>query len=212
MLPQTVNSPNVEKLLAYSQRRRFGANSHIQCVDERRETLSFIIKGSVTLFIEDEDGREMIIAYLNPGDYFGELGLFATAHQSAGNSPWLRARTECEVADISYQRFRELARRNPVILFDLGKQIAQRLRRTTRKVGDLAFVDVSGRIVSCLLDLCKQPEAMTHPDGMQIRITRLEIGRIVGCSRQMVGQVLKELEERSLVHVRGKTMVIYGTR
>ncbi|MNF00334.1 Cyclic AMP receptor-like protein [compost metagenome] len=53
---------------------------------------------------------------------------------------------------------------------------------------------------------------MTHPDGMQIKITRQEIGRIVGCSREMVGRVLKDLEERSLVQVKGKTMVVYGTR
>jgi CRP/FNR family cyclic AMP-dependent transcriptional regulator len=90
--------------------------------------------------------------------------------------------------------------------------MAQRLRNTTRKVGDLAFFDVTGRVARCLLELCKQPDAMTHPDGMQIKITRQEIGRIVGCSREMVGRVLKDLEERSLVHVKGKTMVVYGTR
>ncbi|MEQ9021684.1 MAG: helix-turn-helix domain-containing protein, partial [Pseudomonadales bacterium] len=82
----------------------------------------------------------------------------------------------------------------------------------TRKVGDLAFMDVTGRVAGCLLELCKQPDAMTHPDGMQIKITRQEIGRIVGCSREMVGRVLKELEEQGLIEVHGKTMVIYGTR
>ena len=63
-----------------------------------------------------------------------------------------------------------------------------------------------------LLELCKQPDAMTHPDGMQIKITRQEIGRIVGCSREMVGRVLKSLEEQGLIEVKGKTMVVYGTR
>lgn len=53
---------------------------------------------------------------------------------------------------------------------------------------------------------------MTHPDGMQIKITRQEIGRIVGCSREMVGRVLKTLEEQELVSAKGKTMVVFGTR
>ena len=53
---------------------------------------------------------------------------------------------------------------------------------------------------------------MPHPDGMQIKDTRQEIGRIVGCSREMVGRVLKNLEEQGLVSVKGKTMVVYGTR
>ena len=86
------------------------------------------------------------------------------------------------------------------------------MRNTTRKVGDLAFFDVTGRVARCLLELCKQPDAMTHPDGMQIKVTRQEIGRIVGCSREMVGRVLKDLEERNLVDVKGKTMVVFGTR
>jgi CRP/FNR family transcriptional regulator, cyclic AMP receptor protein len=90
--------------------------------------------------------------------------------------------------------------------------MATRLRATTRKVGDLAFLDVTGRVARTLLDLCKQPDAMTHPEGMQIKITRQEIGRIVGCSREMVGRVLKNLEEQGLVSVKGKTMVVYGSR
>lgn len=203
---------NIDRVLAHCQRRRFAAKSNIICAGERSDTLSFILKGSVTILIEDDDGREMIIAYLNPGDFFGELGLFESAPQDHERSAWVRAKTECEVAEIGYDKFRELADEDPEILYALGSQMAQRLRNTTRKVGDLAFFDVTGRVARCLLELCKQPDAMTHPDGMQIKITRQEIGRIVGCSREMVGRVLKDLEERSLVHVRGKTMVVFGTR
>jgi CRP/FNR family cyclic AMP-dependent transcriptional regulator len=47
---------------------------------------------------------------------------------------------------------------------------------------------------------------------MQIRVTRQEIGRIVGCSREMVGRVLKTLEEQKLISVKGKTMVVFGAR
>ena len=90
--------------------------------------------------------------------------------------------------------------------------MADRLGKTTQKVGDLAFLDVTGRVARALLDLCKEPDAMTHPDGMQIKITRQEIGRIVGCSREMVGRVLKTLEEQGLVTVKGKTMVVLETR
>jgi hypothetical protein len=55
-----------------------------------------------------------------------------------------------------------------------------RLRKTTYKLKNLAFVDVSGRIAHTLMDLSKQPDAMTHPDGMQIKITRQELGKIAG--------------------------------
>jgi CRP/FNR family cyclic AMP-dependent transcriptional regulator len=90
--------------------------------------------------------------------------------------------------------------------------MALRLRKTSRKVGDLAFLDVTGRVARTLLDLCKEPDALTHPDGMQIRVTRQEISRIVGCSREMAGRVLKVLEEQGLISVKGKTIVVRGTR
>mgnify|MGYP006432426257 FL=1 len=97
-------------------------------------------------------------------------------------------------------------------MFTIGKQIAHRLRNTTRKVGDLAFYDVSGRIARTLINLSKEPDAMTHPNGMQIKITRQEIGRLVNCSREMAGRVLKTLEEQQLISVSGKTIVVFGAR
>src|SRR5690625_2848716 len=113
---------------------------------------------------------------------------------------------------MSDDRCNAISERYPPVLQAIGGQMARRRRHTTREVGDLAFLDVTGRVARTLLDLCKQPDAMTHPDGMQIKITRQEIGRIVGCSREMVGRVLKTLEEQGLVSVKGKTMVVFGTR
>jgi CRP/FNR family cyclic AMP-dependent transcriptional regulator len=203
---------NIDKLLGHCQPRRYSAKNNIICAGDSSESLFFIIKGSVTILIENDEGREMIVAYLNAGDFFGELGLFDPIGHEVERSAWVRAKTECEVAEISYSKFREVTQQEPDILYVIAHQMAERLRNTTRKVGDLAFLDVTGRVARSLMDLCKQPDAMTHPDGMQIKITRQEIGRIVGCSREMVGRVLKALQEQNLVHVKGKTMVVFGTR
>lgn len=205
----TPHIKNVDEFLSHCHRRRYPAKSTIIYAGDKSDSLYYIVKGSVTVLIEDDEGREMIVAYLNDGDFFGEMGLF-DEHDS--RSAWVRAKSECEVAEISYAKFQELSETYPAFLFALSIQMARRLRATTRKVGDLAFLDVTGRVARTLLDLCKEPDAMTHPDGMQIKITRQEIGRIVGCSREMVGRVLKTLEEQGLVLVKGKTMVVYGTR
>ncbi|MEM8498719.1 MAG: cAMP-activated global transcriptional regulator CRP [Pseudomonadota bacterium] len=208
-LALTPHIDRVEQFLAHCHRRRYPAKSTIIYAGDDCDSLYYVIKGSVTVVIEDDEGREMIVAYLNDGDFFGEMGLFDI---EGARSAWVRAKTECEVAEISYQKFTEISDREPQFIKAIGKQMATRLRNTTRKVGDLAFLDVTGRVARTLLDLSKEPDAMTHPDGMQIKITRQEIGRIVGCSREMVGRVLKSLEEQGLVHVKGKTMVVYGTR
>ena len=201
---------NLENFLAHCHRRRYPSKSTLIYAGDASDALYYIIEGSVTVIIEDDEGREMIVAYLNKGDFFGEMGVF-DEDIPATRSALVKSRTECEIAEISYSKFRELSEQYPDILLALGRQMAKRLRLTTRKVGDLAFLDVTGRVARTLLDLCKQPDAMTHPDGMQIKITRQEIGRIVGCSREMVGRVLKTLEEQGLVNVKGKTMVVFGT-
>ena len=120
---------NLDKLLAHCHRRRYTAKSTIIYAGDRCETLFFIVKGSVTILIEDDDGREMIIAYLNSGDFFGEMGLFEKDGSEKERSAWVRAKTECEVAEISYAKFRELTQQDPEILFALGSQMAERLQQ-----------------------------------------------------------------------------------
>ncbi|MGD8785441.1 MAG: cAMP-activated global transcriptional regulator CRP [Thioalkalispiraceae bacterium] len=200
---------SLDRFLEHCHRRHYPAKSVIIYAGDKPDVLYYIIEGSVSVLIEDEDGHEIVLAYLNKGDFFGEMGLFS---EDPNRSAWVRTRTACEVAEISYNKFRQLYQEHPDIMFAMASQMASRLRNTSRKVSDLAFMDVTGRVARTLLDLCKQPDAMTHPDGMQIRITRQEIGRIVGCSREMVGRVLKAMEEQELIHVKGKTIVVFGTR
>ena len=209
--PQILNSlPDIENFLRYCQRQDFKPKSQIIRTGEISKSLYFILDGSVSVIVEDESDHDMVVSYLNPGDFFGEMGLFADADEP--RSAMVQSKTQCEVAEISYERFHKIRAQFPDILFAIGMQMADRLRITTRKLSNLAFVDVSGRIAHTLLDLCAQPDAMTHPDGMQIKVTRQELGRIVGCSREMAGRVLKTLEDDGLISASGKTIVVFNAR
>jgi CRP/FNR family cyclic AMP-dependent transcriptional regulator len=204
----------LQPFLSFCHRRRYPAKTDIIHPGDQADILYYLVEGSVTILIEDEDGKEIILTYLNKGDFIGEMGLFMA---QANRSVLVRTRSECMLAEISYSRLEQLFKSDlreytKEILYALGAQLTQRLINTSRKVGHLAFLDVTGRIAGTLLELCTQPDAITHPDGMQIRITRQEIGRIVGCSREMAGRVLKNLEEQGLVSVKGKTIVVFGTR
>ncbi|TCI04537.1 cAMP-activated global transcriptional regulator CRP [Corallincola luteus] len=201
--------PVLEWFLSHCHIHKYPAKSTLIHAGEKADTLYYIVKGSVAVLIKDEEGKEMILSYLNQGDFIGELGLFEDEPE---RTAWVRAKAPCEVAEISYKKFRQLIQVNPEILMRLSGQMAARLQTTSQKVGDLAFLDVAGRIAQTLLNLAKQPDAMTHPDGMQIKITRQEIGQIVGCSRETVGRILKMLEEQNLIHAHGKTIVVFGTR
>ncbi|GAA4884052.1 cAMP-activated global transcriptional regulator CRP [Ferrimonas pelagia] len=201
--------PTLEWFLSHCHIHKYPAKSTLIHAGEESDTLYYIVKGSVAVLIKDEEGKEMILSYLNQGDFIGELGLF---EEQPERTAWVRAKSPCEIAEISYKKFRQLIQVNPDILMKLSAQMANRLQSTSQKVGDLAFLDVAGRIAQTLLSLARQPDAMTHPDGMQIKITRQEIGQIVGCSRETVGRILKMLEEQNLIQAHGKTIVVYGTR
>ena len=157
------------------------------------------------------------MATLNRGDFIGEAGFFEPEQSQEKRDVYVQTCAPCHLAGISYSRLNsllenELKVESKEIIMALGQHLAKRLLQTSRKAGHLAFLDVSGRIARTLIELTEKPDAMTHPDGMQIRITRQDIGRMVGCSREMAGRVLKSMGQEGLIEVPGKTILIKGER
>lgn len=207
MLPTTTIS--LAPYFEDCHRRVFAANETIIAAGDESGTLYYIVKGSVAVVIEDDDGHEIVLAYLNQGEFFGEIGMF---DERAQRSAWVRARVKSEVAELGYDRLRDLIGRSPEVVLAMLCRMSLRVRDTSRKVGDLAFKDVSGRIAGALLDLCEQPEAVRTDEGFEFEITRQELGRIVGCSREKASRVLRSFEERHLVAVLGKKVRVRGRR
>ena len=206
---QLTDIPAINRFLSYCRVRTVPSKTALIHAGDLPDVLYYIIRGSVEVMIEDEDGNEMVLAYLNKGQFFGEMGLF---YEQPQRSAWVRTRSESEIAEMTYPRFRQIASESPGLVFELATQLATRLDRTNRKLGDLAFVDVTGRVAHAIMDLCREPDAMTHPDGMQIKVSRQELSRLVGCSREMAGRVLKVLEDQGLVRASGKTIVVFNAR
>jgi CRP/FNR family cyclic AMP-dependent transcriptional regulator len=203
------------QLLRYCHRRHYPGKAAIIRPGDAGDTLYIIVEGSCTVSMHNkETGEDLVLAYLNKGDFIGEVGVFMGVMVRDVN---VRTREPSQLAEIGYSRLHhllstELLTHAVAILTALGRHLSARLLEASRKVHSLAFLDVSGRIAHALIELSKQPDALTHPDGMQIRVTRQELGRIVGCSREMAGRVLKNLEEQELITVKGKTIVVLGCR
>jgi CRP/FNR family cyclic AMP-dependent transcriptional regulator len=209
-----INKELLEAFLKCCHRRRYPARYSLIKPGDPGNSLYYLIEGSVSITFQEEGGKELVLGYLNRGEFIGEVGVFLGENI---RTVTVRTREPCQLAEIGYKRLEqclkhELAPYAVELLRLLGQQVCRRLLKTSRKAGHLAFLDVTNRIVCTLLDLCKEPDAMTHPDGMQIRITRQELGRIVGCSREMAGRVLKALEAEGRIKAHGKTIVVYGTR
>ena len=197
---------NLEIFLHNSRIRRYKVKKTIIHLGDYSESLFYILSGSVAVSTQDNNGREIILAYLNAGDFVGEMGLFETSPRSAR----IRAKTDCEMGEISYKKFLELSAKHPELLFAISRQLAKQLASTSLKVRDLAFLDVSGRVARALINLCQQPDAQTMRDYTVIRSTRQEIAKLIGCSREMVGKVLKQFDDEDYISLRGKNIVIFN--
>lgn len=202
-----------KRFISFCHRHEYPNKTDIIQPGDDADTLYYFIEGSAYVRVDEVDGHEFILANLSRGDFIGEAGFFEPNEKRDKRDVFVQTCSVCRLAGISYSRLsslllNELKEESNEIIIALGRQLAKRLLQTSRKAGHLAFLDVSGRVARTLIDLTEIPEAMTHPDGMQIRVTRQDIGRMVGCSREMAGRVLKSLVEEGLIEVAGKTILV----
>ena len=205
----------LRQFLQFCKKNIYPAKTPLIRSGEKGDRLYFILSGSVSVRVEDPDGgHELILAYLNKNEFIGEIGVFKPDEKRKVS---VTTRTECCLAEIRYERLfqilkGELANYETDIIYIIVDQLSSRLLNTNQHITDLAFLDVKGRIARILLELSKSPEAVPHPDGMQLHISRQELGRMVSCSREMAGRILKELDRNDLISAKGKTIVIFDTR
>ena len=211
--PLGADPATIERFIAHCHRRKYPARTDVFRPGDPAGTMYYIISGSVSIIALEDEDRELVLGYVGAGEFVGEMGLFVEADR---RGVCLRTRTPCELAEISYERLQSLlgqqANDSSRLLYSIGAQISQRLLDTSRKAGQLAFLDVSDRIYRTLFDLAREPDSLSHPEGTQLRVSRQELARLVGCSREMAGRVLKKLQADGKLHARGKTVVVYGTR
>ena len=209
-----IDQAAIERFLSYCRIRKLPKKSIICRSGETCENLYYIVRGTVTVILEDEEGHEVIMAYLKDGDFIGEIGLF---FHSSSCSAEVRAKTDCELAVVSHQKMtrlleNELFNERAEILQAISLQLSRRLLQTNRRITRLTHMDVAGRIARTILDMCKEPEAMSHPDGTQIHISRKDIGRLAGCTRETVGRVLRQMADDGMIEVNGMDIVVFHSR
>ncbi|TLY79777.1 MAG: cyclic nucleotide-binding domain-containing protein, partial [Gammaproteobacteria bacterium] len=116
--------PAINRFLSYCRIRAVPSKTVVIHAGDLPDVLYYIISGSVEVMIEDEEGNEMVLAYLNRGQFFGEMGLF---YEQPTRSAWVRTRNPCELAEMTYPRFRQIAAESPGLVFELATQLATRL-------------------------------------------------------------------------------------
>ncbi|PLW68967.1 cyclic nucleotide-binding domain-containing protein [Pseudohalioglobus lutimaris] len=202
----------LELLVDHCQQQHYPPRVQVLQPGDPADTLYYVVEGSLSIHREDEGGQVIVLAYLHQGDFLGEMGVFL---DFPSRGVYVKTRAATVLAQITYQHLQalletELAPHRADFLHLFGAQLAKRLMQSERKVGDLALLDVTGRIARVLLDLTEEPDAHVHPDGIRVKVTRTEMARLTGCSREMAGRCLRELEERELIFSEGRSVIVLG--
>lgn len=199
-------TPTLQWVISHCKIKRYRAKSLLMHTGDPSKKLYYFIKGSAAVFIKNEEQKESILWYLNEGMFIGSLGLFEL---DSSYGFCVRTKTCCEIAEINYDSYKRLMLEYPSILVELIKQISFHLENAIERIKDLCFTDLTSRIAKTLIHLTYQPDAMSHPEGIQLKLTREEIGQLVGCSRETVGRILRTLESQQLLSAKGKTIIVH---
>lgn len=172
--------------------RRIPRGQAVVHAGDRTDFVYFILTGSLKVTVSDEDGREVILSILGQGELFGEMGMFGEQPRSAT----VLAVVPVDLVQISKQDFRRLMEESFEIAWRIMTNLAERLRNADRKIESLALMDVYGRVARLLLDMSEDVGGETI---VTRKISKQDIAKMIGASREMVSRVMKDLGLQGLI-------------
>lgn len=187
--------------LDLEEMRRFGElvreksyprSSVIVFEDDPGDAFFIVREGRVKVVLVGDDGREVILGMLGPGDHFGELALIDNRPRSAH----VIAMDDATLLVLRREDFRKRVETSPKVAWALLVELSRRLRAADGKIGGLVLLDVPGRIARLLLD-------HVADDGKSIDkpLTHQTIAQMIGASRETVSRAMRDFQDEGWVSV-----------
>lgn len=193
----------LEKLSQVASRRRVARSGVIVRAGDMADSLYVLLNGRAKVTNSDDEGREIILAWLGAGEFFGEMGLIDSSPRSAS----VIAVEPCELLNIGRDALHRCMQDNFQVSLKLMQILVLRLRDADRKIESLALLDVYGRVARLLLDLS------VEEDGRRVvkkKMTKQNMAKMIGASREMVSKVMRDLEISGYIVCAGDTVTIVG--
>jgi CRP/FNR family transcriptional regulator, cyclic AMP receptor protein len=187
-------------------KRRFKRGELVVEQGKKSNALFIILTGRCRVFTSDARGREVTLANLQPGDYIGEMSLIDNEPHSAS----ALAEVQTDLLMLGRLEFARCLPENTSMAYAVMKGLVQRLRTADRKIESLALMDVYGRVARALMEASE-----TDADGQMVirsKVSRQDLAKMVGASREMVSRVMKDLEERGFIETQTSGAVLIRER
>ena len=175
-----------EALGSAVSKRRFKRGEALVVQGQKSDALYLLLTGRARVSASDTRGREVILATLMPGDYLGEMSIIDNEPHSAS----VHALVQTDVLALGRAEFTRCLAENVSMSLVVMRGLVKRLRHADRKIESLALLDVYGRVA--------------EPDGeggsrIHEKVSRQEMAKTIGASREMVSRVMKDLEVRGFI-------------
>lgn len=182
-----LNPSQLELLTSGSARRSYPRGRTIVSEGEPSQSMYILLAGRAKVQRSDSEGKEVILAVLGSGEFFGEMSLIDDAPRSAS----VVTLESCEFMAVSKEAFKAMLQQSPEVSMALMRGLVRRLREADQKIETLALLDVYGRVARVLLDFS---EIVDGERVVKNKLPRQEIAKMIGASREMVSRVMKGLE------------------
>ena len=182
-------------------RKSVGRNVKIIGAGDPTDSLYIVISGRLKVLMGDEQGREVILSILGPGEFFGEMGLLDDSPRSAS----VVTLEACELLSISKTDFKRSLAENFELSLMVMRGLVKRLREADQKIGSLALMDVYGRVARLLLEMA---EDIGGEKVVVKKLSKQDIAKMIGASREMVSRVMKDLQMGGYIEMRGSNIVL----
>jgi CRP/FNR family transcriptional regulator, cyclic AMP receptor protein len=159
---------------------RLERNDTVFSEGDEADELFVVLTGRIAIAKRSTDGRESLVALMEPGDIFGEMPLFDDEPRSAT----ARALERSELVRVPFEAVRSELEAQPAVLWDVVALFAGRLRATDDALADAMLLDVTGRTAKRLLELAGPADEFVLP------ITQEELAGLVGASRERVNKAI----------------------
>jgi CRP-like cAMP-binding protein len=190
---ESLSEPDLQSFAELVRERSYPKGSVIVFEDDPGDALYVVAAGQVKVVLVAEDGREVILSVLGPGNFFGEMAILDEGPRSAH----VIAMEESNLLILRRDDFYGRLRAMPEVAISLLKEISRRLRRADEKIGSLVLLDVNGRLAHLLLRLADEEQG----DRITRRLTHHTIAQMIGSSRETVSRAMRVLVERSVIEV-----------
>ena len=185
--------------------KHFENGNYIFLEDSEGEQCFFVLEGSVKVTRLSKDGREVILAMLNEGDFFGEMSLLDGESRSAN----VIALEKTKVLTLDRNDFISVVNDYPQIAVQLLKELARRLRKSDRQIASLSLSDAEKRIALCIIRFADE-QGVIQNGKVSIPKTPIQqdIANMAGTSRETVSRALGLLEKEDLIERNGRELII----